>query len=146
MPRNRRLRWKMSHVTTSHLLSNLGDRSEPFSVRKISSKELNKPLHADAIPASLRVAAHITSTVQRFLPAGLNSLFHLLKNLHLGIFLRVFHRTFSLYFWTFLFSFSSHRSVLHHIISRENIGNIASQCSCELIGWMFLSCCSKYDT
>ena len=54
---------RMSLVTTSHLLSSLGDRCEPFSVQKISSKELNKPLRADAIPASLRVAAHITSTV-----------------------------------------------------------------------------------
>ena len=58
----------MSLVTTSHLLSSLGDRSEPFSVRKISSKEFTCNFVIVIfiyflIPASFRVAAHITSTV-----------------------------------------------------------------------------------
>ena len=45
-----------------------------------------------------------------------------------------FFTIFGQLFWTFVFSFSSHRGVLHYIISRENIGGIASRCSCELIG------------
>ena len=57
---------------------------------------------------------------------------------HLGFFsecfTELFHSIFGQLFWTFVFSFSSHRSVLHYIISRENLGGIASRCSCELIG------------
>ena len=47
-------------------------------------------------------------------------------------FTELFHSIFGQLFWTFVFS--SHWSVLHYIISRENLGGIASRCSCELIG------------
>ena len=50
------------------------------------------------------------------------------------MFLSSFHSIFGQLSWTFVFSFSSHRSVLYYIISRENIGGIASRCSCQLIG------------
>ena len=49
-------------------------------------------------------------------------------------FTELFHSIFGQLFWTFVFSFSSHGGVLYYIISRENIGGIASRCSCELIG------------
>ena len=67
------------------------------------------------------------STVNKFC-----KIIEICKYANLGVFsecfTELFHSIFGQLFWTFVFSFSSHRGVLHYIISRKNIGGIASQC------------------